>query len=134
MPKAAAFYTWLPLLQYPPIPYIHSPPYLRSTHSSTSNYMVFVSIRRLRAFVGFDFVMESAGFDSPLIHLTSAISRYSYAWRRYIISIIRCFSRVVPNLTRHLYNDFESVQTTSSSSISSTLSIIDLTEAPISKP
>jgi hypothetical protein len=96
--------------------------------------MVFVLIRRLRAFVGFDFVMESAGFDSPLIHLTSAISRHSYAWRRHITLIIRRFSRVVPNLTRHSYNDFESVQTTSGSSISSALSIIDLTEAPILKP
>jgi len=34
-----------------------------------SNYMVFVSIRRLRVFEGFDFVIELVGFDSPLIHL-----------------------------------------------------------------
>ena len=52
-------------------------PYPRSTHSSTSNYIVFVSSRCLRAFVGFDFVIESAGFDSPLIYLTSVISRRS---------------------------------------------------------
>jgi hypothetical protein len=32
----------------------------------------------LRAFIGFDFVIESAGFDSPLIYLTSAISLYLY--------------------------------------------------------
>src|SRR5450756_623724 len=101
----------------PPYQYAHSSlpiyPYSRSTHSSTSNCSVFVSIRYLRAFEGFDFVIESAGFESPLIHLTSAISRRLYAWRRHITSIMRRFSRVVPNLTRHSYNDFESVQTTS---------------------
>ena len=61
-----------------PFPYIHFPPYPHSTYSSMSNYMVFVLIRRLRAFISFDFVMELAGFDSPLIYLTSVISRYSY--------------------------------------------------------
>jgi hypothetical protein len=39
---------------------------------------VFILIRCLRVFIGFNFVIESAGFDSPLIHLTSVISRYSY--------------------------------------------------------
>jgi hypothetical protein len=64
----------------PPIPPIHSfrfiYPYLYSTYSLISNYIVFVLIRRLRVFEGFDFVIKSAGFDSPLIHLTSVISRY----------------------------------------------------------
>jgi hypothetical protein len=91
-------------------------------------------MRCLRAFDGFDFVIESAGFDSPLIHLISVISCYLYAWQRHIILIIRHFSRVVPNLIRYSYNDFESVQITSSSSISSTLLIVDLTKVPISKP
>jgi hypothetical protein len=50
------------------------------------------------------------------------------------MSIISRFSCVVPNLTRQLYNNFESIQRTSSKSIPSTLSIIDLTEALISKP
>jgi hypothetical protein len=111
-------------------------PYLRFTHSSTFNCNVFVSIRVLRAFVGFDFdfVIASARFDLPLIHLTSATSLRSYAWRRHIMSIIRRFSCVVPSFTRQLYNNFESVHRTSSKSIPSTLSIIDLVEVPILKP
>jgi hypothetical protein len=49
------------------------------------------------------------------------------------MSIISRFSRVVPNLTRHLYSDLEFVQRISGKSISSTLSIVDFTEALISK-
>jgi len=111
-------------------------PYPRSTHSSTSNCNVFVSISCLRAFedLEFDFVIAFARFDSPLIHFTFAISLRLYAWQRHIISIIRRFSCVVPNFTKHLYNDFESVQRTSGKSIPSILSIVDLTKAPISKP
>ena len=108
-------------------------PYLRSTHSSTSNCSVFVLMRVLRAFEAFDFVIAFAGFDLPLIHLTSATSLRSYAWRRHIISIIRRFSCIVPNLTKHSYNDFEFVQRTSGKSILSILSIVDLIKAPISK-
>jgi hypothetical protein len=63
----------------PPILYIYSfysiYPYSRSTYSLMSSYIVFVSIRYLRVFEGFDFVIELVGFDSPLIHLTSVISR-----------------------------------------------------------
>jgi hypothetical protein len=40
-----------------------------------SNYIVFVLSRYLRVFIGFDFVIELAKFDSPLIYLTSIISR-----------------------------------------------------------
>ena len=111
-------------------------PYPRSTHSSTSNCNVFVSISCLRAFedLEFDFVIAFARFDSPLIHFTFAISLRLYAWQRHIISIIRRFSCVVPNFTKHLYNDFESVQRTSSKSIPSILSIVDLIKAPILKP
>jgi hypothetical protein len=53
-------------------------PYSRLTYSSISNYMVFVLIKRLRVFVGFDFVIELVGFDFPLIYLTSVISLYLY--------------------------------------------------------
>ena len=111
-------------------------PYPRSTHSSTSNYNMFVSISRLRAFEDFvfDFVIASARFKSPLIHLTSTISLHSYTCQRHIMSIISRFSCVIPNLTKHLYSDLESIQRTSSKSISSTLSIIDFTKAPMSKP
>ena len=110
-------------------------PYLRFTYSSTSNCSVFVSISRLRAFedLEFDFVIAFIRFDLPLIHLTSAISLRLYAQQRHIISIIRRFSCVIPNLTKYSYNNFESVQRTSSKSILSTLSIVDLTKAPISK-
>jgi hypothetical protein len=84
-------------------------PYPRFTYSSTSTYSVFVLMRVLRAFEAFDFVIASARFDLPLIHLTSAISLRLYAWRRHIISIIRRFSCVVPNLIKYLYHDFEFV-------------------------
>jgi hypothetical protein len=110
-------------------------PYSRSTHSSTSNCNIFVSISRLRAFkdLEFDFVIASAGFDSPLIHLTFAISLRLYAWQRHIISIMRRFSCVVPNLTKHSYNNLESVQRTRGKSILRTLSIVDFAKALISK-
>jgi hypothetical protein len=74
-----------------------------------SNYIVFVLIKYLRAFISFNFVIELAGFDFSLIYLTFVISRYLYAWQRHITLIIRRFSRVVPNLIRHLYNNFKSV-------------------------
>jgi hypothetical protein len=121
------------LLQQQYAPYIH--PYSRSTHSSTSNCNIFVSISRLRAFedLEFDFVIAFTRFDLPLIHFTSTISLCLYACRRHIISIIRRFSCVIPNLTKHLYNNFESVQRTNSKSILSTLSIVNLTKALILK-
>jgi len=50
------------------------------------------------------------------------------------MSIIRRFSCVVPSLTRHSYSDLESVQRISGKSIPSTLSIVNLTKAPMSKP
>jgi len=121
-------------LYIPPISTIC--PYPRLTHSSTSNCIVFVSINCLRAFEDFvfDFVIASAGFELPLIHLTFAISLRSYACRRHIMSIINRFSCVVPSFTRQSYNDLESVQRTSGKSIPSILSIVDLTEALILKP
>ena len=57
-----------------------------------------------------------------------------YAQQRHITSIISRFSYIILNLTRHLYNNLESVQRTSGKSISSTLLIINFTKAPISKP
>jgi len=108
-------------------------PYPRFTYSSTSNCSIFVSISRLRAFEDFefDFVIGFARFDSPLIHFTSTISLRLYACRRHIISIIRRFSYVIPNLTKHLYNDLESVQRIRGKSILKTLSIVNLTKALI---
>jgi len=50
------------------------------------------------------------------------------------MSIMRRFSCVVPSFTRQSYNDFESVYKTSSKSIPSTLSIVDLAKVLISKP
>jgi hypothetical protein len=93
-----------------------------------------VSSRSLSAFEGLFFIIESAGLESPLIHLTSAISLRLYAWRRHIISIIRRFSYVVPNLTRQSYNNLESVQRTSGRLIFRALLIVVLREALILKP
>jgi len=109
-------------------------PYLRFTYSFTSNCNIFVSISRLRAFedLEFDFVIAFARFDLPLIHFTSTISLRLYACRRHIISIIRRFSCVIPNLTKHLYNNLESVQRTKGKSILRTLSIVNLTKALMS--
>jgi hypothetical protein len=110
--------------------------YPRFTYSFTSSYSIFVSISHLRAFEDFvfDFVIAFARFELPLIHLTSIISLRSYAYRRHIMSIISRFSCVVPNLTRHSYNNLEFIQRTSGKSISSTLSIVNFTKALISKP
>jgi hypothetical protein len=109
-------------------------PYLRFTYSSTFNYNIFVSINRLRAFedLEFDFVIASIRFDSPLIYFTFTISLRLYACRRHIISIIRRFSYVIPNLTKHLYNNLEFVQRIKGKSILKTLSIVNLTKALMS--
>jgi hypothetical protein len=108
---------------------------LRSTYSYMSNCKVFVSMRFLKAFEDFvfDFIIAFARFESPLIYLTSTISLHSYACQRHIMSIISRFSCIIPNLTRHLYSNLESVQRTSSKSILSTLLIVDFTKALISK-
>jgi hypothetical protein len=85
-----------------------------STHSVTIWIVIlFESIRSRSAGQGFDLVIASAGLLFQLIHLTSAISRRSYDCRRHIRSTISRFSFVVPSLTRHSYNDFESVHRTS---------------------
>jgi hypothetical protein len=110
-------------------------PYPRFTYSFTFNCSIFVSTSRLRAFEDFvfDFVIAFVRFELPLIYLTFIISLRLYTCRRHIMSIISRFSCIVLNLTRHLYSNLEFVQRTSGKSISSTLSIIDFTKAPISK-
>ena len=107
-------------------------PYLCSTYSSTSNCSVFISISCLRAFEDFDFVIALAGFNSPLIYLTFAISLCLYAQQRHIISIISYFSCIIPSLTKYLYNNFESIQRISSKSMFNTKLIVLLTVATIS--
>jgi hypothetical protein len=109
-------------------------PYLRFTYSFTSNCIIFVSTSRLRAFEDFefDFVIAFTRFDSPLIHFTFTISLCLYACRKHIISIIRRFFCVIPNLTKHLYNNLEFVQRIKGKSILKTLSIVNLTKALIS--
>jgi hypothetical protein len=108
-------------------------PYPRFTYSFTSNCNVFVSISYLRAFkdLEFDFVIAFIRFDSPLICFTFKFSLRLYACRRHIISIIRRFSCIVPNLTKHLYNNLEFMQRTRGKSIPKTLSIVNLTKALI---
>jgi hypothetical protein len=62
------------------------------------------------------------------------IRRLSYAWRKHKMSIIRCFSCVVPNFTRHSYSDLESVHSARGKlSICSINSIVCLIEALVSK-
>ena len=88
----------------PSLPYVfESVPLsvVRSTHSTVFNSIRFVSISRLRANDGLLLVIASAGLLSPSIHLTSAISRLLYNWRRHITLIISLFSYIVPSLTRH---------------------------------
>jgi hypothetical protein len=46
-------------------------------------------------------VIESAGFESLVIQMISAISRRLYDCRIAIISIIRRFLYVVPSFTKH---------------------------------
>ena len=82
------------------------PKFLR-TYSSTSNSILFISIRRLSILQALALVIASAGFDSPFIYLTSATSLCLYASQRYIILIISLFLAVVPSLTKQLYNDFK---------------------------
>src|SRR5258707_443835 len=96
--------------------------------------IIFESINAFNAGQAFDFVMASAGFSLPLIHLISAISLLSYDWRRHIISTMSLFSAVVPSLTRHSNKLFESVHITSGSGIRNIASIGDLIAAPISNP
>jgi hypothetical protein len=71
-----------------------------------------VLISFLRALFGVDFVIASAGLSFLSIYRISVISLRLYDCRSAMISIIRRFSCVVPSLTKHSYNEYESVQTT----------------------
>ena len=73
-----------------------------STHFTAFNLIQFVLISHLRADNGLFLVIAFIGLLSLLIYLTLAISRLSYDWYRYIISIISLFSCIVPSLIRHL--------------------------------
>jgi hypothetical protein len=80
---------YMPLLHLYVFPVLIIYPYPRFTHSSTSNYIIFVSTSRLKAFEDFefDFVIASTKFDSPLIYFTFTISLHLYACQKHIISI-----------------------------------------------
>jgi hypothetical protein len=94
---------------------------------------VFVSIRSLSAWQGFDLVIASTGLLFLSIHLISAISLCSYDCRKHIRSTISRFSCVVPSLTKQSYSDFESVQSViSSCSSCKILSMVVLIVAAVS--
>lgn len=63
-----------------------------STHSSAYNWIVLISINCCKAIQAFDFVMALAGLESPIIHLTFAISLHLYNYYKHIISIMKHFS------------------------------------------
>ena len=80
------------------------------THFTVFNLIWFILISHLRASNGLLLVIASVGLLSPLIHLTLAILRLLYNWRRYMTLIISLFSCVVPSLIRHLQINLKSVQ------------------------
>ena len=105
-----------------------------STQPVSFIFILLVLIKSFSPWQGFDFV-TSAGLVVPSIQTISVIRRLSYAWRKHRISIIKRFSCVVPNFTRHSYNDLESVHSIRGKlSICSISSIVYLIEAPVSKP
>jgi hypothetical protein len=70
------------------------------------------SMNFLRALFRVDFVIALAGLSLLLIYRISVISFCLYDWQSVIISIIRRFFSVILSLTKHLYNEYKSVQTT----------------------
>ena len=80
------------------------------THSTVFNSIRFVLISHLRASNSLLLVIASAGLLSPSIHLTLAILRLLYDWRRHMTLIINLFSCVVPSLTKHLQINLKLVQ------------------------
>ena len=80
-----------------------------STHSVVLILMQFVSIKVFNADEGLVLVMESARLWYLWIHFILVISCCLYDWCKLIISTNSWFSCVVPNFTRQLYRDFESV-------------------------
>src|ERR1700721_1804074 len=72
--------------------------------------ILFVLIICVRAVLLVCFVIASAGFDSLVIYIISVSSCLSYDCQMAMILIIRRFSYVVPNFTKHLYSKNESMQ------------------------
>ena len=75
----------------------------------TRSWLVLTKVSR--DLFGVAFVIASAGLSIPLIYRILNSSLRSYDCRRAIMSIIRRFSFVVLSLTKHSYNEYESVQT-----------------------
>jgi hypothetical protein len=82
----------------------------------------------------FLFVKILTRLVSFIIYFISVISLYLYNYRKYNISIIRCFFCIILNLTKQLYSDFELIQNTSSKLILRILLIVVLIVLVISKP
>ena len=116
--KAALRYRALPApnLLFPPdllfpsalLPLVHKGVLKRSTHAFGVNLRVSYSNWRMAA-VGFSLVKASTGFCFVGIQQTSAISFFSYAWRRRCRSMSSLFFVVVLKDTRLLYRLRESV-------------------------
>jgi len=66
-----------------------------------SNYIVFVLIRYLRVFKGFDFVIKLVGFNAPLNLLNSMISIIHKPSRGILLNY-ESLSYIVPSLTKYL--------------------------------
>jgi hypothetical protein len=82
------------------------------TYPSTCTPSWLVLISFLRALFEVNFVIVSARLSFLLIYRISVISFCLYDCRSAIILIIRRFSYVILSLTKHSYNEYESVQTT----------------------
>lgn len=67
-------------------------------------------INIFKAVLAFAFVIKSIKLLSSFIYFTFVICYCLYYWQRLIILIISYFSLKMPNLIKHLYNDFELVQ------------------------
>ncbi len=66
----------------------------------------------VRAWLGVLLISISAGLSYLSIQQISDISQYSYNSQNDIISIIKHFSIIISNLTKHSYNDLELEQMT----------------------
>ena len=107
---------------------------VRSTHSIVLMLMRFESINVFKANEGLDFDMESAGLTCPWIYFILVISRCLYNWQRLITSTISRLSFVIPNLTRQLYEDLESVHKISRTADPSIFPSVAFMTTPISNP
>jgi hypothetical protein len=82
------------------------------TYPSTCTPSWLVLISFLRALFKINFVIASARLSFLLIYRISVIFFCLYNCQSAIISIIKRFSCVVLSLTKHLYSEYKSVQTT----------------------